>query len=257
MAFLAFFALAAAGLILSPATPPNLGTPEAFAQASASESAAPDLAADAQKTTSQSPQGVSPKDPSIEPPATDEWVCPKCGAVNPCPRGEYGQRKHRHGGPMLAPGEPGGKGVRGGRGVRAQRGQARYGRHSGRGIHRGHGIMGHGDGVAAERMLRHAPELKLTDDQIGKLEMLAYETKKRMIGLRADIEREQLEVHKQMRSGSEDLTQIKRHLSAISSARVGIQEAKIDNLFKARRILTEEQKAMVKENHPRLGRILD
>jgi Spy/CpxP family protein refolding chaperone len=117
--------------------------------------------------------------------------------------------------------------------------------------------MGHGRGVAAERMLRHGSELGLSDNQIAKLEMLSYETKKRLIDLHADIDREQLEVHKRICSGDDDLTQIKRHLTAISKARVGIQEAKIENLFESRKILTDEQKEMVKEKHPRLGRMLD
>lgn len=258
-------ALAAAGLVLSPATSPLLAAPETAV------TAAPEEAADAQEKTSQSPQGVSPADPSIEQPRMDEWVCSKCGATNVCPKPGYGKRKGYYGGPMLAPGAEGARCAKGAKGHRAR--AARPGRGcgmKGQGLHRGHGMcdghgrkgrgrgmMGHNKGVAAERMLKHATELELTDDQIGKLEMLAYETKKQVIGLHADIEREQLEVQKQMRSGSDDSTQIKRHLSAISKARLGIQEAKIDNLFKARKILTKEQKAMVKENHPRLGRILD
>ena len=245
-------ALAAAGLVLSPATSPV--------------SAAPEEVAVAQQKTSQSPQEVSPADPSIEQPRMDDWVCSKCGATNACPNPGYRKHKGHYGGPMLAPGAKGAKGARGARGHRARAarrdcgercGSGRHGGRAGMGMHRGHGMMGHGDGVAADRMLKHATELKLTDDQIGKLEMLSYEVKKQMIGLHADIEREQLEVKKQMQSGSDDPTQIKRHLSAISKARLGIQEAKIDNLFKSRKILTNEQKAMVKENHPRLGRILD
>jgi Spy/CpxP family protein refolding chaperone len=220
-------ALAAAGLIVGPATSPA--------------SAAPETVTYTQEATSQSPQGVSPADPSIKPPDTGEWVCSQCGRVNVCPNPGYQRHKGRHGGPMLAPGHRGAKGARGARGQRGH----------------GHGMKGHGGGVAADRMLRHSADLKLTDDQIGRLEMLSYETKKRMIDLHADIELEQLEVKKRMQSGSDDLTQIKRHLSAISKAKLSIQEARIENLFEARKVLTKEQKEMVKENHPRLGRILD
>jgi Spy/CpxP family protein refolding chaperone len=231
----AFSVLAAAGLIAGPATPPA--------------SAASEVVANGQETPPPAPQGVSPADPSIEPPNMDEWICPHCGRVNDCPKAGYKGRKARFGGPMLAPGQ---KGRECARGARDQRGMARHGRGM-----RGSGLRGHGNGVAAERMLRHAPELKLTDDQIGKLEMLAYETKKRMIDLHADVERERLEIKKQMQSGSDDLTQIKRHLSAISKSRLAMQEAKIENLFAARKLLTDEQKEMVKKNHPRMGRILD
>jgi Spy/CpxP family protein refolding chaperone len=244
---IALFALAAAA--------PGSGV------AATSASTAPAVVADSQETPPQAPQGVSPADPSIKPPVTGEWYCWRCGAGNPNQGAKY---KGRHGGPMLAQGAKGAQGARGQRGFAARQG---CGKHSksmhdggmmgrGKGM-RGDGMMGHGKGVAADRMLRQASELNLTDDQTAKLEALAYETKKRLIDLHADIEIEQLEVHKQLQSGSEDLTQIKRHWSAIAKAQVDIKEAQITNLFEARKLLTTEQKEMVKERHPRLGMILD
>ena len=111
--------------------------------------------------------------------------------------------------------------------------------------------------IAAERIVRFSAELDLTNKQIAKLETLSYETKKKLIDLHADIEKERLEVRNRLRSGSEDLTQIKRHLSAVAKAQVAIKEAKIANLFEARKVLTDEQKKLVREKHPRMGMIFD
>ena len=111
--------------------------------------------------------------------------------------------------------------------------------------------------MAADRILKFSSELDLTDKQIAELETLSYETKKKLIDLHADIEKEQLEVRNRLRSGSEDMTQIKRHLSAVAKAQSEIKASKITNLFEARKVLTEEQKKLIKEKHPRVGMILD
>lgn len=230
---IALFALAATGPTFGPAA------------ASASTEAV--VAADPQETPPQTPEAVSPADPSIKPPLPGGWCCPRCGAECTARGPRF---KGRQGGPMLAPGRHEHERARG------QRGQ-RMGR-EGRGMNgRGMMGMGAGRGVAADRLLRNASELELTEEQIGKLQNLAYETKKKMIDLRADIETERLEMHKLMQSDGADLTQIKRHLAAISKARLAMQEARIENLFEARKLLTDEQKKMVKEKHPRLGMIID
>ena len=99
--------------------------------------------------------------------------------------------------------------------------------------------------------------MKLTEEQIDKLEGLATATNMRLIVRRADVVKSELEIQDLLRSGSDDLAQIKRHLGAVSKARAEIQEARIANFFEARRVLTAEQKKMVKDRFPRLGRILD
>lgn len=212
------------------------------------------------------PEPVSPADPATPPPDARRWVCPACGAE--CPGPVHGYRGHydkgAYGGPQLGPGQAwnrpgrqgrdgdarghraGRAGRPGDRGLRAPRGMAP-------GIH-GHGIRG---GVAADMMLRHAADLKLTDSQIEKLERLASDAKKELVDLRAEMEKSEIELQSLMASGSDDMTQIKRHLQAVSNARVGIQEARIAHLFAARGVLTDKQKEMVKEEFPRLGRILD
>ncbi|UCG53378.1 MAG: Spy/CpxP family protein refolding chaperone [Candidatus Latescibacterota bacterium] len=242
------FAVAVAGPALGPAK--------------AVMSAVPEAVDNDQETPPPPQKGTSPADPSIQPPNVGDWCCSRCCSCGP--RGKRYGKKGLHG-PMLAQpgmkGEPGERCLGGccghGKGHRFNRG---HGVGKGCGVGRGHGFgkrHGHGIGNAAERMLRHAPELGLTEDQIAKLETLSHDTKKQLIDLRADIEKEQLEVHKKIRSGSDDLTQIKRHLSAIAKARADIQAAKIASLFEARKLLTDDQKKLIKEKHPRMGMILD
>ncbi len=230
------------------------------AQAIASTDA---VAASDQETPPPAPQGVSGANPDIKPPAMDNWVCPNCGAESPQHKRRYkkgygapqlGAQAGRHGGGQWGDGRRGGHGD----GYCGPRGSRGHG--FGKGQGQGHGsFAGHGSqrGVAAERMLRHANKLDLTDDQIAKLEMLSYEAKKKLIDLHASIEKEQLELKNRVRSDAEDMTQIKRHLSAMSKARVGIQEVKIANSFAARKTLTDEQKKPVKDAHPGMGMIVD
>jgi Spy/CpxP family protein refolding chaperone len=246
------------------------------AQAIASTDA---VAASDQETPPPPPKGVSGATPDIKPPAMDNWVCPNCGAESPQHKRRYkkghgapqlGAQAGHRGGSQYGGGQRGGGhwgghgdgfcGPRQGRGHEFGQGDGRCGPGMGQGHGKGHGAFaGHGprSGVAAERMLRHANKLDLTDDQIAKLEMLSFEAKKKLIDLHASIEKEQLELKNRIRSDAEDMTQIKRHLSAISNARTGIQEVKIANLFAARKILTDEQKKLVKEAHPRMGMIVD
>jgi Spy/CpxP family protein refolding chaperone len=114
-----------------------------------------------------------------------------------------------------------------------------------------------GGGVAAERMLRHAKDLDLSAEQTEKLKALAFETQKALVDLHAEIEKGQLELRHQLQSGSDDLGQIKSHLEGISRARTGIQEARIANLFEARKVLTEKQKKLIKEKFPPMGMIFE
>jgi len=138
-----------------------------------------------------------------------------------------------------------------------------------RGMPRGEGMapgrMGVGKGrewgpggvVAAERMLRHSKDLDLSAEQTKKLEALAVDTQKTLVDLHAEIEKGQLELRSQLQSGNDDLGPIKTQLEAISRARMGIQEARIANLFETKKVLTEKQKKLIVEKFPRLGEILE
>jgi Spy/CpxP family protein refolding chaperone len=106
-------------------------------------------------------------------------------------------------------------------------------------------------------MLRHSKELKLTEEQIDKLETLASDTRMKLIDLRAEVAKGELEIANLIRSGSDDMARIKSHLDAVSSARSKIAELRITNLFEARKVLTPEQKKQVKDEFPRLRPMLD
>jgi Spy/CpxP family protein refolding chaperone len=235
------------------------------------------------------PPGVSPKDPAMDTPNMDGWRCPRCGAALPrharggkaqYGRPELGSGWGRHPeaqargqGPKAERSRPGRYGRAGDDRCCAE-GPARMHRHSGgpgprggferpapragfsgRGM-RG-GVDGKGGGIPAQRLLRNAEALKLTDEQIAALEKLSFETQKTMVDVRAEIDREHLELKNLLDSGSNDLSAVKAHLTAASQARAEMQAARIENLFESRKVLTEKQKKAIKEDFPRLGTLLD
>ncbi len=246
----------------------------------------------AQDEKTPPPPGVSPQDPAMDVPEWTAGGVRRCGATLPrhawrgkaaYGRPELGSGRGRH---MegQAPGQcakadrsrPGRYGRAGddaccaegpGRMHRHFDGGPRYGMHGrkdgpgpragfdGRG-NRG-GFDGMHGGIPAERMLRNAEELKLSDEQIATLEKLSFETQKTLVDLHAVIEKEQLEIRNSLQSGNDDLAAIKSHLAAVSQARADIQTARIANLFDAKKVLTEKQKKAIKEDFPRLGTLLD
>jgi Spy/CpxP family protein refolding chaperone len=175
------------------------------------------------------PPGVSPSRPEIEPPDIDEnWYCNQCQSHYPFPKRHYKEKNHR---PMLMP----------------QGGKA----HEKTGWHkkkRG--------GIAADRLLRHARTLELTGDQVSRLNELVYQTKKKMIDLRAKLQKERLELKHLMQSGTEDMTRIRRQLNLVAKKRVDLQEARIAHWFDAKKVLSDEQREMIKAEHPRLDRLV-
>jgi len=251
----------------------------------AADEASPAAVADEPQTPP--PPGVSPKDPAVNPPDTDGWRCPRCGAA--LPRHAWGG-KGAYGRPELGAGQ-GGHAHGWAQDSKAQAGRARPGRYGragdeqccgmgpghhkhgfvrggvcrpgprdgfpGRAMRGGRGAPGMGAGNPAERLLRNAEELKLTVEQVGALEKVSFETQKTLVDLHAQIEKEQLEIKNLLQSGTDDLAAVKVHLDAVSRARADVQTVRIENLFEARKILTEKQKKMIKEDFPRLGEMLD
>ena len=171
-----------------------------------------------------SPQpGVSPARPDIKPPLPDEnWYCQQCQSQYPFPKRHYKEGNHR---PMLLP--------------RAQETRAGGLRHRGK-----------WGGIAADRLLRLARRLGLSDDQITRLEDLGYETRKKIIDLRAALQKEQLELKHLMKSGTEDMRRIRRQLDLVAKKRADLQEARIAHGIESRRVLNEEQRKMIKEKRP-------
>jgi Spy/CpxP family protein refolding chaperone len=171
--------------------------------------------------------GVSPARPDIQPPVPDEnWYCQQCQSQYPFPKRHYKEGTHR---PMLVPraGEAWDRAQR----LRKTRG-----------------------GIVADRLLRQSRKLGLSDDQITRLKDLAYETRKKMIDLRAGLQKEQLELKHLMQSGTEDMRRIRRQLDLVAKKRADLQEARIAHWIASKNVLSEEQREMIKQEHPRLDR---
>lgn len=140
----------------------------------------------------------------------------------------------------------------------------RFARHGIRGEHRMHRALtgprhrdglgrGHrARGVPAEHLLGLAQRLELTEEQVNKLEKLAYNTKKQLIDLRAAIAKERLEMRQLHRADSDDLASYKTHIDKIAKTRAQIEEARIANLIDSRKVLTDKQKDLLKKQRPRL-----
>lgn len=166
-------------------------------------------------------------------PGQATFKCPRCGAECPRPHGWAG------------------------RGTWGQKGRRGHGREfAGRGSRHGfgeRGRSGRGDGVPADRMLRHDSALDLSDDQVTQLEKLAYDAKSKLIDLQSDLEKAQLEMRRQMETDGDNLSAMKGHLESMSKIRVSIQELKLKNWIDAKSVLTDEQKLNIKDRHPRFG----
>jgi Spy/CpxP family protein refolding chaperone len=207
------------------------------------------------------PSGVSPANADIDPPVMGPWRCPQCGAENP----RMG-KKARFNRPMLAPRDRGtcdtpgaghafNKPGRGRGSCDMPRGGRAFNK-SGKG-RRGHGdrdMRGQRGGHAAMRLVMHAEQLGLSTEQVAQLEKLAYDTKAQLIDMKAALAKEKLEMQQLMRSESDDLTAIKRHLKSMADMRVDMQTAKIAVKIKAKSILTDDQKELLKKQFPRMGR---
>jgi hypothetical protein len=229
------------------------GTPivsDSYGTACASEAldaaaAETDTAGDTDEAVLEAPP-PSPQLPAaagVAPQAPSSRRCPQCGFHRAC-----WDRPHRDGHRHMMDHKGG-------------YGRSRPGRHGHQGMrmgreHRG-AMAGRGPGIAAARILRHAEKLELSDQQISQLEELSLGARKQMVDLRAAIEKEHLELEELLRSDSDDLTTIRKHLNALAEKHVDVQELKLRNWIEVKKILTEDQKEKIRKKHPRMGMILD
>jgi Spy/CpxP family protein refolding chaperone len=170
------------------------------------------------------PEGVSPARPGIPPPDVDGRYCRQCGAPIPLPKRYHKQKLHR---PLLAPGAD-----------RKEGGERRA-------------EVTRRRGLPVDRVLRHAGRLMLTDDQIRRLEELSFDTKKTLIGLRAKLQQERLELQRLVRSESVSMTVIRRQLDSVARKKVDVEEVRLAQLFRLREILTDQQRKLIR--HRRYG----
>jgi len=171
--------------------------------------------------------------PATDTPEPDDRAtvtCPNCGGECPMP---YGRR------------------ARGMRAPRAHKGG--YGHHSMRHGQGRQGGFGRGAGVPADRMLRSATSLELTEAQVTQLEKLSYDTKSKLIDLESSLKKARLEMGRQMESDGDDLSAMKKQLDSMAKIKVDIQEMKLKNWIDAKNVLTDEQRQKVKDHSPRFG----
>lgn len=122
---------------------------------------------------------------------------------------------------------------RGGRGVRGRRGPG---------------------GDMLRGLLAHGEELGLTDDQKARIETIATESRKASVELRAASELARIELGELTRADDPDLGAIQSGLQAVADAQVAERFAAIEAGVTARAVLTDEQKAKVKEAMKHRGR---
>jgi Spy/CpxP family protein refolding chaperone len=178
-------------------------------------------------------QQATPKAPVA--PETATFKCPNCGAECPMPYGGRGMR-----------------GARGhdGRGMRAARGRDDRGFGQGRQSRGMRGDFGRGTGLAADRMLRRASAMELTDEQVDQLKKLSFDAKSKLIDLESELDKARLEMHQQMDTDADNLAAMKKQLESVAKIRLSIQELKLENWIDARNVLTDAQKQKVKDRFP-------
>ena len=107
------------------------------------------------------------------------------------------------------------------------------------------GMGGQAGGGNLQRLLRSPEvqkELGLTEDQLKKLEEVAFSAGKAAIQERANLQVQRLELARLMRADSPDRSAIDKKLQEISQADLGLSRARVNALLDARGVLTKPQR---------------
>lgn len=94
-------------------------------------------------------------------------------------------------------------------------------------------------------------EMKLTDDQKSKMEALRMNHRKEMIKIEADIETKEVDLKVAMKS--DDYAKAKQLTSEIAKLKENIALKRIDMMEGMSKILTKEQREMMKDKHSMMG----
>ncbi|MFH1754493.1 MAG: Spy/CpxP family protein refolding chaperone [Candidatus Latescibacterota bacterium] len=103
------------------------------------------------------------------------------------------------------------------------------------------------DHCGAACMLTHSSVLGLTDKQQDKLKAIDMSTKKKMIDLKATLQKEHLAMQEIMGNENMQATAIKRQLEAVAQAQVGLKYEMILSMIAAKEVLSEEQRELIEE----------
>ncbi len=96
-------------------------------------------------------------------------------------------------------------------------------------------------------LIQHASVLGLTDEQQDELSKIEFATKKKMIDLKATLQKERLELQELMSADDLNASAIKRQLDAVAGAETDMKFEKISSMIAAQKVLTKEQKELLKE----------
>jgi Spy/CpxP family protein refolding chaperone len=98
------------------------------------------------------------------------------------------------------------------------------------------------------RLLAHAEELGLTDDQQTRIKEIGVAARKAMVQLRADSELARIELEGLIHTEDPDLAAIEDGLQNVASVQVATRLAQIEAGVNVRSVLTDEQQAKIKEH---------
>lgn len=153
------------------------------------------------------------------------------------------------------------RGERRARGERGQRGEARmrggkrgdmHGlRHGMRGRHGGKGRMGRGGGMHAPRGDFMA-KLDLSERQKEQIQGIRQDQQRRMIQVRADIQKANLDLREMMRSDNPSQSRIDATIDRLAGLRADAHKARVATHLQVRSLLTDEQRKKLKD--PSTGR---
>lgn len=95
----------------------------------------------------------------------------------------------------------------------------------------------------AERLRepRVSEALKLSDAQLKRLEQIGYDAEKRMIDLRGDLQRAQLDMKQAMQSDTFDATAVRALAEKWSALHAKVLLARFESLIEIRKVLTTDQ----------------
>jgi Spy/CpxP family protein refolding chaperone len=125
----------------------------------------------------------------------------------------------------------------------------------------GHGRMGHGghdqeeqdnSGHYLKHLLKHAKEIGLTQEQIGKLKVMQLDFKRTEARLEADTKIAKLELHALLEDEQADLNAIKAKVDQLEKAEGACQLEAIKSKRNAMAMLTPEQREKERKAHEQM-----
>ncbi len=108
-----------------------------------------------------------------------------------------------------------------------------------------------GRGLPANRILRNATRLDLSENQISSLRELGHNGRLLLIDLKADLDKTRVEMKRLMQGDAENTAAIKKQMRTLADKRLVIQELKLENWIDSRKLLTDNQKEIISDCFPR------